>query len=359
MIDKQPLTIGVIFIQNALGECVIGFESLYAIKHIYPCRLVVFAQPTLQNLLRECDFVDVVEPCTKQAIDAYACDYALLTNSKSVHIRFALSTNAKRIICATKFISLFSWRCKSVGIYLWKKYRNYDEREILLAFVRRISPKLYDERFPSIDLTQSKIPYSKSHAQVVRDYLELAGQKVDSSTPRYLIMINPFNNACPYSLTKQGFVRLINAVAQIPECIPLVITFDKVHRDFTQALESYFNHNLSHIAAPPLTQNPPIKPIVYRNGDDLLQLAAWVAHSSCVISPSTGTLHLACNQRVPTIALYPEYDTRRWATHNKKYVFLHTLAKHISPKEEQEAITQTITMLRAMIHAGEIPPMTY
>lgn len=350
--NSKQLTIGVIFIQNALGECVIGLESLYALKHIYSCKLIVFAQPTLQNLLRECDFVDVVEPCTKQAIDAYACDYALLTNSKTTHIRFALSTNAKRIVCATKFASLFSWRCKSVAIYMWKKYRNYDEREILLAFARAINPKLYDEKFPLLDLTQSKLPYGKKHAQVVQDHLakEFAHKGLESSKPYYLIMINPFNNACPYSLTKQGFITLIDKIAQIPECIPLVVTFEKVHKDFMQELES----SLDSTPPPPQPQNTQSKLIVFCNDNDLLQLSAWIDRASCVISPSTGTLHLACNQRVPTIALYPEYDTRRWATHNKRYVFLHTPRSSITTQEEQEAIAQTIAMLRAMISNGEL-----
>lgn len=354
--SSRQLTIGVIFIQNALGECAIGIESLYALKHIYSCKLIVFAQPTLQNLLRECDFVDVVEPCTKQAINRYCCDYALLTNSKTMHIRFALSTNAKYIVCATKLTSLLSWRCKSVAIYMWKKYYNYDEREILLAYARAINPKLYDEKIPLLDLTQSKLPYGKRRAQVVQDYLakEFAHKGLESSKPCYLIMVNPFNNACPYSLTTQGFITLIDKIAQIPECIPLVVTFDKVHKDFMQELES----SLDSTSPSFQPQNIKSKLIVFCNDGDLLQLCAWISKSSCVISPSTGTLHLACNQRVPTIALYPEYDMRRWATHNKRYVILHTPRSSITIQEEQKAIMQTIEMLRTMISNGELESNT-
>lgn len=250
--DSARLRIGVIFIQNALGECVIGFESFYAIKMLYDCKLIVFAKPTMQNLLRHCEFVDEVQECTKAAIDAAHCDYAILSNSKTMFINFALSTNAKKIICATKFRSLFSLRCRSVPIYMGKRYYHYDERQILLAYVRAINPKRYDEQIATINLANAKIACGSQHEAKAREFLaaEIAKRagldssrdvsKDSSNNPyAYLVMINPFNNACPYSLSLQGFLRLIERVASRGDCIPLVITFEKVHARFLKALEQY------------------------------------------------------------------------------------------------------------------------
>ena len=249
--DKTRLRIGVIFIQNALGECVIGFESFYAIKAIYDCELIVFAKPTMQNLLRHCEFVDEVRECTKEDIDAVRCDYAILSNAKTIFINFALSTNARKIICATKFRSLFSLRCRTVPIYMGKRYYHYDERQILLAYARAIDPKRYDERIGNIDLANAKIAYGSEREEKAQKFLaaELAKRvKLDSSRDvskdsgknpaRYLVMINPFNNACPYSLSLHGFLR-IDRVASRCDCIPLVITFEKVHARFVEALAQY------------------------------------------------------------------------------------------------------------------------
>ena len=99
--------------------------------------------------------------------------------------------------------------------------------------------------------------------------------------------------------------------------------------------------------------------LIFENTDDLLNLTALIAKSSCVISPSTGTTHLACNQRIPTIALYPEYDVRRWATHNKRYVFLNKPLVEISQSEGYQAINQTLDTLKIMLNNNEIHPFVF
>lgn len=267
---EKRLRIGVIFIQNALGESVIGLESFYAIKQIYDCELIIFAKSTLQNLLRHCEFVDEVRECTKEAIDSARCDYAILSNAKTMFINFALSTNAKKIICATKFRSLISPRCRTVPIYMGKRYYHYDEREILLAYARAINPKRYDARIGGIDLANAKIACGSENTAKAREFLttelakraKLDSMELDSSkresmgldsraldsrlesleskhSPRYLVMINPFNNACSYSLSLRGFLRLIERVASRGDCVPLVMTFAKVHARFMEALAQY------------------------------------------------------------------------------------------------------------------------
>lgn len=402
--DKARLRIGVIFIQNALGECVIGFESFYAIKAIYDCELIVFAKPTMQNLLRHCEFVDEVRECTKEDIDAVRCDYVILSNAKTIFINFALSTNARKIICATKFRSLFSLRCRTVPIYMGKRYYHYDERQILLAYTRAIDPRRYDERIGNIDLANAKIACGSEYEEKAQKFLaaELAKRvKLDSSRDvskdsgknpaRYLVMINPFNNACPYSLSLHGFLRLIDRVASRHDCIPLVITFEKVHARFVEVLAQYCSKrycggsqitakiatsqaeqtSTNNIAPPPISflnstaldsspESTPIdstplqKLIVYQNTDEILMLGALISQSSVVISPSTGALHFALNERIPTIAIYPRYDTRRWATHNKRYVFVETRMDSITLAEEERIIEECMNTLADMINQGEL-----
>lgn len=374
-------TIGFAFIQQGVGECAIGFEAFYALKHIYTCKLIIFAHPTMQNLLRFCDFVDEIQPLELESINHAKCDYLILSNAKSYHISFVLRTNAKHIICATKFLSFLSLRCRSVPIYTFKKYKKLDERQILLSYVRRIQKKRYDRLINTIDLSQAKIGFSQEHKNIVQNFFNNHVAPTD-----YVIMINPFNNSCPYSLTLSGYIQLIIAIAQLPNCIPLVVTFGTMHTLFLETLAKFCQSNVEQISTairiynvhsgkstPIFSPPPPIpesshtsknsligalisKLMIFYNDTDLLNLVALIAHTSCVISPSTGTIHLACNQRVPTIALYPEYDTRRWATHNKRYIFLTTPYQNIKPEQEKQLINQTLSMLKQMLDQNEIAP---
>ncbi|RDU60079.1 glycosyltransferase family 9 protein [Helicobacter sp. MIT 14-3879] len=340
------MNIGFLFIGPALGENIIGFEAFYALKNIYNCKLFVFSNNKMKNLLEYCDFVDLWCPIEKEEINKYHCDYLLLSNSKSYFINLAKSTNAKRIICATKIPSLFSFRCRTVPIYFCKKYYHLSEREILLSFVRRINFKLYDSKIAAIDLNKAKIPTTKEHKDFVLslikpkvlDYLGLSNT-LEHTPPINLIFINPFNHACPYNLHLDSWIEIANQVSKIPLCIPIIATYPQIHKDFISSVES--QHDLS-------------KFIIFQNNENLLNLTSFISQVSCVISPSTGTIHLASNQRIPTIGIYPKYDTRRWATYSKKYIFLDKPLSTINKEQENQVIEQTLSLLKQMLRDNEI-----
>ncbi len=342
------MVIGFMFIGGALGESAIGIESFYAIKKVYECRLVIFTSKIMQNLLKYCKFVDIVTDISTENINLYNCDYLILSNSKTCFIQNALKTNAKKIICATKIVSFLSSRCKTVPIYTFKKYYMLDERQILLEYVRRIDRKLYDNKMQYIDLNCAKVKTSSTNQKHILSFLETSLNNILESSgikQPYLIAINPFNNACPYSLTLNGFLLLIHEVSKIPNCIPCVATYPQVDKYFIEQWTAFKKH---------INDSRLNNVVIFHNDNDLLNLAEFINQMSCVISPSTGTIHLACNLRIPTIALYPQYDTRRWATHNKKYVFIDSKKDLITLKEEENIVKNTINMLMEMIEEREI-----
>ena len=337
--------VGFLFSALSLGEMVIGFEAFYAAKRIYNSRVVVFGQPCMADLVRHCDFVDSYYPIELKDINEQNCDYLILSNSKTYFIGFAKKSNAKYIICATKIASFFSMRCKSVPIYFFKKYYHLDEREILLGYVRRIDSRIYDSKIDSIEIDRAKIASTPDRdLAVLSKITEQIPPKKALANP-YIILVNPFNKACPYSLNQTSWLELAIRVSDLPNCISLIATYPAVHEDFKrQCIES--KKDLSKV-------------IIFENDNSVLNLVSLISQVSCVISPSTGTIHLACNQRIQTIAIYPRYDTRRWATHNKQYVFLENPLQSISPNEEEIAIDQTIEILKNMINAGWLNPLPH
>ncbi|RDU72502.1 hypothetical protein CQA66_04090 [Helicobacter aurati] len=344
------MVIGFYFPALALGEMTIGFEAFYALKQIYRCKLIVFGQKGMQNLLQHCSFVDLWLPTKLEAINEQQCDYLILSNSKSWFINFAKQTNVKYIICASKIPSLFSLRCKTVPIYFCKKYRNLNEREILLSYVRRIDSKTYDSQIDTLDFNNAKIASANTHRQFVisqmqpkiKTFMEKMGE--GSNGHVYFILINPFNRACPYSLQLNSWLTLAKKISEATSpLIPIIATYPQVHNEFMSSVrESQID--ISNI-------------IIFENNDDLLNLVSLISQVSLVISPSTGVIHVACNQRIPTIAVYPEYDTRRWATHNKRYVFLETPLSLISAQQEHQAIEQIVATLEEMLKTNEIKPL--
>lgn len=339
------MVVGFFFPALGLGEMAIGFEAFYAVKHIYRCTLIIFGQQGMKNLLEYCNFVDAWLPTQIEEINKQHCDYLILSNSKSYFIDFAKQTNAKSIICATKLLSLFSPRCKTVPIYFCKKYHNLNEREILLSYVRKINPKIYDSKIASLDFNEAKIASADTHKQFVISQIQQQYKSLIKKGDKkiYPILINPFNRACPYSLHLKSWLLLAKEISkQNSLLLPIIATYPQVHDEFMSFIkESAID--ISDI-------------IIFENDNNLLNLVSLISQVSCVISPSTGAIHVACNQRIPTIGVYPEYDTRRWATHNKQYIFLETTLSEINLQQEHQAIKQILDVLKEMLDKNEIKP---
>lgn len=163
--------------------------------------------------------------------------------------------------------------------------------------------------------------------------------KPAQSQPKFLVLINPFCLTADKNLTPNGWLKLMDKISQKGCFIPVVATYDKVHDEFIKSLESYDANS----------ENPrtPLKNriIIYQNDSSFHYLGALIEQMSCVISPSTGTLHLGSNLYIPTIALVSEVDTRRWGTPDARYVVLDTPAESISQSEEDAAINRAIELL--------------
>lgn len=119
--------------------------------------------------------------------------------------------------------------------------------------------------------------------------------------------------------------------------LPLVITYPKVHSEFITQLEKQDDLHSSVL--------------VFRNNDDLLNLAEMICRCSVVISPSTGIIHLSSNLGISTIGLYEKSESKKWSTKDNRYVFLKSPKSSLTRQEENLAIAQSIDLLKQILES--------
>ena len=140
-------------------------------------------------------------------------------------------------------------------------------------------------------------------------------------------MINPFNINNSHTLPQNAWLDLIAKFSAISYFKVLIATYPKVHRDFMQALLSY---------------DPSLKVLIFQNNNDLQNLIALTKMVHCLISPSTGTTHLAINLKIPTIGLYAEYDKNQWGHRDIHYISIPAPANMLTQEQCENIITQSL-----------------
>ena len=132
-------------------------------------------------------------------------------------------------------------RVRTPPLYLLYAYRSLPEWQRHLLLVRYVDSKKYDKKKLSLDFTQAKIRTAKEH----REFARACMRDVDMSRAAscgekgYKILINPFSNACQYTLSQKGWLKLIEQICQNPLFIPIVITYPKVYEKFIQDKAEY------------------------------------------------------------------------------------------------------------------------
>lgn len=179
MREIKDIKVGLITCGNGVGDTIISIKALYIAKTLYGAKCVLFGEKIAHTLCAGFDFIDevVVLPYNRQGFilnqyqaqvlaqnkeltaaklcakkpkilsklphkndfkidkkankiatqnlintfDSYHLDYLIVSSPRSINIALAKSTNAKKILCATKPTSLFSLKCKTLPIYAKKR----------------------------------------------------------------------------------------------------------------------------------------------------------------------------------------------------------------------------------------------
>ncbi|ANV98379.1 hypothetical protein BBW65_06025 [Helicobacter enhydrae] len=333
---------------HALGDNVMMFDALLALKKIYDCELIVFGNALFAHLLEYCDFVDEVVDIRNDiqahldVIDGYHLDYVVLPKCKREYLIPLKRSNVGCIIAPLKLSNILTPRCKTPSILSFLRHRAMSMREKALWLCRVINPKKFDTQIGCVDWQEAQIRTSPAHQTRTTEFLNkhIAPRSMCQS---HLIFVCPFNVSASHTLSVLGFLKLIEAIGQIKNCIPFVVTYPQVHQHFVASVEEFERKggNLQSL-------------IVYQNNDDVLNLIECVARSQCLIAPSTGPIHIASNLSIPTIGLFAQDHLREWATKDRRYVILPKPLASMTSEEECAIIEQTLEVFEGLLHSGGI-----
>ena len=350
--QHKDIKVGLICIGEGIGDTIISSKALFVAKEIFGAKCVLFGAKIAQNLCKDFSFIDeiVILPNIKQGyilneyedknphivkkkyqktaqeiaqykkqeqnlineFNKHSLDYLIIGSPRARNIKLAKATNAKKIFCALKFDSFLSLKCKTLPVYAIKSYQTKSFEEILCLFVRLINPKIYDEKISSLDFSSPtsamRLRTNPTHKQYINEFLAKSTPQIlstqnlaNKNNKKHLVMINPFSVSGDSSLSINGFFDIIASICnKYKNSIALVATYPKVHHDFLQAKAEYEKHTtLENL-------------VIFPNNDDIFNLVELLSRVTCLISPSTGTAHLAANVGIPTIALYGKRDMNRW-----------------------------------------------
>lgn len=143
-----------------------------------------------------------------------------------------------------------------------------------------------------------------------------------------------------HTLHLESYLTLIDKIAALPNCIPCICTYGKTHALLEKALQDYSSTHSCTLQD---------RCIIYHNQGDLHNLAAFLESMSCIITPSTGALHLAENLFTPSIALVSLKDTKRWGSQDKRYCIIKEPLAHITKSQESAIIESTFAMLQSLL----------
>lgn len=355
MQNQKQLIIGVIHLYGfGLGDNVMVLESLFALKKIYNCKLIVFGvSAILGEMLKHVTYVDeFIESgwfgaeCLEY-VNKYHYDYIILTKFKTYFIPYLWNLQTKHIITARQFSS-FILPLRTVAM------KNMNVREHILAMVRRVKRNYYDKKIADIDFKHARIVINEEYKQKIDSFLQ---NKVEISTK--LIMVVPFNIKSLHKLSMDAYIDVMLRIACITHCVVVVVTYPEVHESFMNSLQSYKNTYKSFSNQDSLHSNNktllPPDILIFQNNDDIMNLVALISRCNLVIAPSTGSIHLATHLGIPTIGYYEPSECKKWGGHTKDshYVFLHNPYHLMTKSQENLAITQTLDMLKNILNIND------
>ena len=337
-----------------IGDSIIALDSIYAIKALYPSAfLVVYTGDIGVRIFSKFDFIDEIvniQNLSKEQIikslDSFAFDYLILTQPNRRHTSIASASNAKVIISYAMWHNIFRrfWGNIFSKVFYKREFRqfkrvfysvafgNTPNYKRLLSLVREIDAPHYDSS--KIDFTPARFPSSHTHIEFLKQNLKI---------PKgYKILINPYSNSSPISLTPQGFSTLATTLAKaLPQAQIIISSFEGALRlpleyDSLNSEEGGGARNIH----------------IFKNNHDLGNLIELVRSVDLLISPSTGTIHIADNLGIKIIGLYSKRDMRLWLGKNMDKSSMIVLKTHYSKlnQSQESKIIETI-LAKTLIHA--------
>lgn len=300
-------------IRSAIGDTVVNIPALCLIRKMYPDAYLVVATNNLgsqfyppfgfydQLINYQENTPDDFKTKINQAFQEHDTRDSIwiLCNRTSYHIKYALSFPIENVIT---FSHLKSFYLKRLSCPLWFKRNGEHEIFHYLRLIKKTNPKRFKEALKSFELEQVRLKGTEHNAAVIEQFL----QEHNSQNYRKIVAINPFAKSQTLdhtNFTLDFYVDLAHRLAEkFPEVLFLLMTYDGNTQN--DALNSLIQAD---------------KNLAVWSGDkDLYNLVEFIKRTDLLISPSTGTIHIAdnmgcCGHEACTFSIYTKLHRYRWS----------------------------------------------
>lgn len=326
-----------------LGDNVIAIKALLMLRHSYDGDIIIYTNAQGAQIFSKLSGFICVDSSamSKQEllahINAQHFECFILTQPNRWRCKLLAQSNAKRIISFATLANLFNPRISKV--FFSRAFSQIPYHKALCKLVA----KLDSRSKASIDFSSFCYPIdedAKARVQAALDsathYLITPKHTPNPKSPANLapiICLNPFVKSTRINLSLSAYIDLAYKLAARFESMRFVI----LHYD----------------GAPALTlQDPPPNVFVFSNDDNLANLIELLRLSCLLISPSTGTIHLADMLHIPTIGIYNRKDSRLWLGDSMQKQHLVLLQKPLEQSSAQaieQAQKRVYTLACAML----------
>lgn len=331
-----------------LGDNVIAIKALLMLRHSYDGDIIIYTNAQGAQIFSKLSGFICVDSSamSKQEllahINAQNFECFILTQPNRWRCKLLSQSNAKRIISFATLANLFNPRISKV--FFSRAFSQIPYHKALCKLVAKVdSRSKASTDFASFCYPQFRYPIDEDAKERVQNALDSATHYL--ITPKHtpnpkspaslapIICLNPFVKSTRINLPLSAYIDLTYKLAARFESMRFVI--------------------LHYEGAPtPCLQDPPPNVFVFSNDSNLANLIELLRLSCLLISPSTGTIHLADMLHIPTIGIYNRKDSRLWLGDSMQKQHLVILQKPLEQSSAQaieQAQKRVYTLACAML----------
>lgn len=328
-----------------LGDNVVALKALLMLRHSYDGDIIVYTNAQgMQIFSKLSGFVCIDSSAmSKQEllahINAQHFECFILTQPNRWSCKLLSMSNAKRIISFATLANLFSPRISKV--FFSRAFSQISYHKALCKLVAKVDSKRFAKA--SIDFSNFRYPVDESARARVQAALDSATHYLITPKPAPnpkspvslapIICLNPFVKSTRINLPLSTYINLAYKLATRFESMRFVI--------------------LHYNGAPTFCLQDPLPNLfVFSNDNDLANLIELLRLSCLLISPSTGTIHIADMLHIPTIGIYNRKDSRLWlgdSMQKQHLVLLQTPLEQSSAQAIEQAQKRVYTLACAML----------
>lgn len=333
-----------------LGDNVVAIKALLMLRHSYDGDIIIYTNTQGAQIFSKLSGFICVDSSamSKQEllahINAQHFECFILTQPNRWRCKLLSQSNAKRIISFATLANLFNPRISKV--FFSRAFSQIPYHKALCKLVAKVDSK----RFAKASTDFSSSIYPQFRYPIDEDAKARVQNTLDSAT-HYLI--TPKHTPNPKSPANLAPIICLNPFVKSTRInLPLSAYIDLAYK-LAARFESMRFVILHYEGAPtPCLQDPPPNVFVFSNDDNLANLIELLRLSCLLISPSTGTIHLADMLHIPTIGIYNRKDSRLWLGDSMQKQHLVILQKPLEQSSAQaieQAQKRVYTLACAML----------